>query len=201
MSETLHIYTRVSTIAQEEEGTSLETQQELGIKRSKELGFKYKIWNEGGQSSNKEDLTNRPVLIALLDEIERSAIKQVFVFNTDRLSRNEHTWSLIRLKLVKHDVTLHTSSGVFSLANQLDKMLLVIMSEVSSYDNYLRAERSRLGKIKRIQQGFWMGGPPPFGYRIKDKRLEPNSDEKSGLTSFLSHIVTRSLRVTSRMNC
>jgi len=177
LSETLHIYTRVSTIAQEEEGTSLETQQELGVKRAKELGFKHRIWNEGGQSSNKEDLTNRPVLIALLDEIEHSGIKHVFVFNTDRLSRNEHTWSLIRLKLVKHDVTLHTSSGVFSLANQLDKMLLVIMSEVSSYDNYLRAERSRLGKIKRIQQGFWMGGAPPFGYKIEDKQLAPNSDE------------------------
>lgn len=177
-SQILHIYTRVSTIAQEEGGTSLETQQEMGIKRAKELGFNYKIWNEGGQSSNKEDLTNRPVLLALLDEIERTSIKNVFVFNTDRLSRNEHTWSVIRLKLVKHDVTLHTSSGVFSLANQLDKMLLVIMSEVSAYDNYLRAERSRLGKIKRIQQGFWMGGPPPFGYTIKDKQLAPNPDEQ-----------------------
>jgi DNA invertase Pin-like site-specific DNA recombinase len=168
----------VSTIAQEEEGTSLETQQELGIKRAKELGFKYKVWNEGGQSSNKEDLTNRPVLLALLDEIEQSGIKHVFVFNTDRLSRNEHTWSVIRLKLVKYDVTLHTSSGVFSLANQLDKMLLVIMSEVSAYDNYLRTERSRLGKIKRIQQGYWMGGPPPFGYFIEEKKLVPNPDEK-----------------------
>lgn len=177
LTEFLHIYTRVSTVAQEEEGTSLETQQELGIKRAKELGCNYKIWNEGGQSSNKEDLTNRPVLLALLDEIEHSGIKNVFVFNTDRLSRNEHTWSIIRLKLVKHDVTLHTSSGVFSLANQLDKLLLVIMSEVSSYDNYLRAERSRLGKIKRIQQGFWMGGPPPFGYLIENKQLVPNSKE------------------------
>ena len=77
LTETLHIYTRVSTTAQEEEGTSLETQQELGIKRAKELGYKYKIWNEGGQSSNKEDLTNRPVLLALLDEIEQSGIKHV----------------------------------------------------------------------------------------------------------------------------
>ena len=35
MKETLHIYTRVSSVSQEEEGTSLETQLELGIERSK----------------------------------------------------------------------------------------------------------------------------------------------------------------------
>jgi hypothetical protein len=36
MSETLHIYTRVSTSAQEDAGTSLESQKDLGIKKSKE---------------------------------------------------------------------------------------------------------------------------------------------------------------------
>ena len=51
---TLHIYTRVSTAVQADEGMSLETQRELGIKRAKELGFEYQVWNEGGRSSNHE---------------------------------------------------------------------------------------------------------------------------------------------------
>ena len=42
---TLHIYTRVSTAAQADEGMSLETQRELGIKRAKELGFE--SWSLG----------------------------------------------------------------------------------------------------------------------------------------------------------
>ena len=46
---TLHIYTRVSTVVQETDGTSLDTQQELGIKKAKELGFKPKVWNEGAK--------------------------------------------------------------------------------------------------------------------------------------------------------
>ena len=172
----LHIYVRVSSAAQESK-TSIDSQQELGAAKAKELGFAHKVWNEGGQSSSGEDLSNRPVLLALLEEIEQGNVKQVFVFNTDRLSRNETTWSLIRLKLVKHDVTLHTSSGVFSLANQMDKLLLTIMSEISTYDNYLRAERSRLGKFKRVRQGQWLGGPPPFGFSIEAKKLVPNPNE------------------------
>ena len=35
--DTLHIYTRVSTSSQEEEGTSLETQLELGIEGASKL--------------------------------------------------------------------------------------------------------------------------------------------------------------------
>ena len=177
MPKVLHIYTRVSTSAQEEDGTSLETQREVGIRRAEELGFEYKVWNEGGQSSNKDDLTNRPVLTELMFEIERDRVLNVFVYNTDRLSRNEQTWSFIRLRFVKFDVTLYTTTGVFNLTNPTDKMLLGIMSEVSAYDNAIRAERTRLGKLKRIKQGFWMGGPPPFGYAIQEKQLVENPEE------------------------
>ncbi len=70
MTEKLHIYTRVSTSVQEEEGTSLETQKELGIKCANKHGWEYKIWNEGGQSSSKEDLANRPVLMELMNEVD-----------------------------------------------------------------------------------------------------------------------------------
>ena len=43
MKETLHIYTRVSTRVQDDEGTSLATQKELGIAKSKELKMKSKV--------------------------------------------------------------------------------------------------------------------------------------------------------------
>lgn len=182
--ETLHIYTRVTTTSQVEEGTSIETQKEIGIKKSKELGFKYKIWNEGGQSSNRDDLVNRPVLTQLLDKVEQGQVKHIFVFNTDRLSRNEQTWMFIRLRLKTNQVKLYTSNGVHDLNNPIDKLLFGILQEVSSYDNYLRTERSRLGKVKRIKQGFWMGGPPVFGYEIIDKRLVPNKQE----SKWVNHI-------------
>jgi site-specific DNA recombinase len=177
LSDTLHIYTRVSTSAQEDDGTSLETQKDLGIKKAKELGMIPRVWNEGGQSSKHDDLDNRPVLVALLAAVAAGEVENIWVFNTDRLSRNDQTWGLIRLKLLQHDVTLHTASGIFSISNPTDKLMLGILSEISSYDNALRAERSRLGKMNRLKQGFWMGGPPPFGFKIERKKLVVNPDE------------------------
>ena len=89
MSETLHIYTRVSTSAQEDDGTSLDTQRQMGEKRAAELKMKARLWNEGGQSSKHDDLGNRPVLASLITEIESGKVKHLWVFNTDRLSRND----------------------------------------------------------------------------------------------------------------
>ena len=89
MTNILHIYTRVSSAIQQEEGTSLENQKQMGIKKAMELGFDFKVWNEGGQSSFNDDLSNRPELVSLLMEIEAGKVKHLFVYNTDRLSRNQ----------------------------------------------------------------------------------------------------------------
>ena len=104
MKETLHIYTRVSTKVQDDEGTSLATQKELGIRKSKDLGMKHKVWNEGAASSHHEDLMNRPVLVQLLQEIEQGNIKHLFVFNNDRLSRNVQTQFVVKSQLMKNNV-------------------------------------------------------------------------------------------------
>jgi site-specific DNA recombinase len=179
MKDTLHIYTRVSTTTQEEEGTSLGTQLDLGIERAEKLGMDHKVWNEGGQSSSKDDLGNRPVLTDLLQGVDDGTVKHLYVWNTDRLSRNMNTWGMIRYKLIKNEITLHTPTGKQILSDPQTNLMLGIMSEISQYDNLLRTERFRLGKLKRIRQGGWMGGPPPYGYLLKESRLVANEYEKT----------------------
>ncbi|MDU0459234.1 MAG: recombinase family protein [Geobacteraceae bacterium] len=101
MSETLHSYTRVSTAVQEEDGTSLDTQKELGIRIANELGFLHEVWNEGGQSSAKDDFENRSILVELLKEIEKDRVKHIFVYNTDGLSLKLSVPDLFRLYAVE----------------------------------------------------------------------------------------------------
>ena len=179
MVDTLHIYTRVSSSIQQEEGTSLETQQELGLERATKLGLDHRLWNEGGQSSAHDDLANRPVLSELLGLVDDGLVKHLYVWNADRLSRNLNTWGMIRFKLIKNEVTLHTPTGEQILSDPATNMMLGIMSEISLYDNQIRTERFRLGRLKRIRAGGWMGGPPPYGYMLVDSQLVPKDDEKS----------------------
>lgn len=83
---TLHVYTRVSTVAQRDEGTSLQTQLELGKKRAKHLGFAYKHWDEGGRISHHENIAERPTLNALFQSIKAGEVKHLFVYDQSRLS-------------------------------------------------------------------------------------------------------------------
>ncbi len=181
MKDTLHLYLRVSSSVQEEEGTSLKTQKEIGIELSKKLNMNYQIHNEGGMSSSKDTLDNRPVLMNILKQMDEGVIKNLYVWNTDRLSRNQITWYTIRQVMVKNGVVLYTSNGVHDTQDFMENMILGILSEVSQYDNRVRTERSRLGKIEKVKLNYWRGGDCPYGYKLsfdgRGNKMVENEEE------------------------
>lgn len=176
-STTLHIYTRVSTIAQAEQGTSLQSQLELGVKKASDLGFEYEHWNEGGKSSHHEEIAARPVLASLFAAIKSGRVKHLWVYDQSRLSRNDQVASIFRYECNKQGVTLYTKDGQFDLSSPQDMLLKQMLDALAEFDNTTRAERTRLGKLNRVRSGYWHGGPPPFGYQLKDRKLVVDQGE------------------------
>ena len=173
----LHIYTRVSTAVQADEGMSLDVQAETGKKRAKELGFKHILWNEGGKSSNHEEIDKRQILSKVYNGIVSGEIKHLFVYDQSRLSRQDSVSSAFRVACNRNGVTLYTKDSTYELANPTDQFFKSVMDALAQLDNAQRAERTRLGKLARVKQGYWLGGPPPFGYKILDKKLTLNKEE------------------------
>lgn len=180
MDKTLHIYLRVSSHTQLSDGFGIQTQRESGEKLSSSLGLEPLIWNEGDASSFSDELDNRPVIVDLLDAVDRGEVKHLYVFNTDRLSRNQKTWGFIRYKLQQSNVLLYTGNNPspIDLSDITQDLLLGILGEISSYDNKLRRKRLTLGKVKRVKEGGWQGGPPPYGYQNIDGYLKPHPYER-----------------------
>lgn len=168
---TLHIYTRVSTTTQAESGTSLKTQLELGTEKANQLGFFIRHWAEGGKSSHHEDMANREQLYNLFTAIKEGNVKHLWVYDQSRISRNDKVASIFRYECNKQGVTLYTNGGVFDLSNPQDSFLKSILDTMAVFENAQRAERTRLGKWNRVDDGLWHGGVPPFGYTIKNKKL------------------------------
>lgn len=167
----LHIYTRVSALVQAEQGTSLQSQLELGVKKAGELGFTYEHWGEGGKSSHHEDIAARPVLASLFAAIKSDRVKHLWVYDQSRLSNNDQVASIFRYECSKQGVTLYTKDGQFDLSSPQDKFLKQLLDAVAEFNNTTRAERTRLGKLNRVRSGHWHGGPPPYGYQLNDRKL------------------------------
>ena len=174
----LHIYTRVSTVNQENDGTSLDSQLKFGKEKAKSLGMDFEHHNEKSASSSKEDLENRPVIKELLARVSEGEIKNLYVYSIDRLSRNTTTSTIIRETLRKGKCTLYTNTNETNLDSLEQNLLYGIISEISQYENMLRKERLNHGKRVKARQGYWMGGSTPFGYKTnKINKLVLDKDQ------------------------
>ena len=170
--QTLHIYIRVSTVGQEKDGTSLDSQLKLGKQKAKSLGMDYEVHDERSASSSKDNLENRPVIRELLARVTDREIKHIYVYSVDRLSRNTTISTFIRETLRKSKCTLYTNTNETNLDSLEQNLLFGIISEISQYENMLRKERLNHGKRVKARDGYWMGGPTPFGYKTnKNKKL------------------------------
>ena len=176
VKETLHIYTRVSSKKQTE-GESLKVQKELGIQKSKELGMSYKIWNETHASSNHETFHNRPVMRDLLFAVESGEVKHIYAYDDDRLSRNDETQFQLKTAFRKNEVKLYTNKSTTNFDDPTDRLIKSVFDAFASYENQMRAIRSRLGKLEKVKKGEWYGGQTPYGFEVKDKKLVPHKVE------------------------
>lgn len=179
MKNDLHIYVRVSTDTQKEDGFGLEDQQLLGRKVSERLGLNPIIHNEGSQSSSKDDLNNRPILTDLLNDVRNGNVENFWVYEFDRLSRNETTQFFIKKDFIENKTKLYVGDGhSYDLNDPKDSLMFNVFSSFSNYDNTLRTERLRRGRLQKLKDGdFWKGGPPPFGYKIEKKSLVKHPTE------------------------
>lgn len=169
MKDTLHCYRRVSSSIQETDGDSLVTQLENAKDTAKRLGMDFKDWNEGAVSSSSEDITKRPVMVRLINAMDEGQVKHIYAFHTDRLSRNEETWFLIRTKIKENNVILHTNAGLLDLNSPQDNFISKVMGAHAEYENQIRRMRSVIGRENSIRKGKFTGGLPNFGYKTVEK--------------------------------
>lgn len=110
-------------------------------------------------------------MFSLFQAIKAGEIKHLWIYDQSRLSRNDSVSSMFRYECEKHEVILYTKDGRLDLSNPSDKLLKHLLDGIAEFDNAVRAERTRLGKLNRVTAGYWHGGPPPFGYKLEAKKL------------------------------
>jgi site-specific DNA recombinase len=174
------IYTRKST----EEGLDQEYNS-LEAQRDAALAFitsqRHEGWiatddgyDDGGFSGGN---INRPALKRLLADIEDGRIDVVVVYKIDRLSRSLSDFARIVDLFDAHNVTFVSVTQQFNTTTSMGRLTLNILLSFAQFEREVTGERIRDKLAASKARGMWMGGMPPLGYDVRERKLVINEPE------------------------
>jgi site-specific DNA recombinase len=168
------VYTRKSSEeGLEQEFNSLDAQREaceayIASQRSKGWVLVRDRYDDGGISGGTLD---RPGLQRLLADIEDGLVDVVVVYKIDRLSRSLMDFSKLVEVFDRNGVTFVSVTQSFNTTTSMGRLTLNILLSFAQFEREVTAERIRDKVRASRMKGIWMGGVPPFGYRVEDRKL------------------------------
>jgi putative DNA-invertase from lambdoid prophage Rac len=158
-------YARVSTVQQADEGESLDVQQRViaGYAQMNGLAID-KVFVERGVSGSKP-LGDRPQGAALLAALMPG--DTIITPKLDRMFRSALDALEVLGKLNQGGISLHMIDlGGDTTGNGVSKLVFTILPAVAEAER--DRTRERIAEVKRDQRqrGRYLGGTPPFGWRV-----------------------------------
>lgn len=190
------IYTRKSSDeGLEQEFNSLDAQREAClayIQSQKSEGWTpvKQQYNDGGFSGGTME---RPGLQQMLTDIKAGKINIIVVYKIDRLTRALMDFAKLVEVFDQHSVTFVSVTQSFNTTTSMGRLTLNVLLSFAQFEREVTGERIRDKISASKQKGMWMGGVPPIGYEVKDRRLIPNE----GHAAFIRMIYERYLELES----
>ena len=174
------IYTRKSTEeGLEQDFNSLDAQREACeafISSQKHEGWVTlpMQYDDGGYSGGTLE---RPALQRLLADIRESKADVVVVYKIDRLTRSLLDFAKIVEVFDAHGVSFVSVTQAFNTATSMGRLTLNVLLSFAQFEREVTGERIRDKIAASKKKGMWMGGYPPLGYDVKDRKLVVNEVE------------------------
>lgn len=168
------VYTRKSSEeGLEQEFNSLHAQREaceayIASQRSEGWVLVRDQYDDGGISGGTLE---RPGLKRLLADVEDGLIDVVVVYKIDRLSRSLMDFSKLVEVFDRNGVTFVSVTQSFNTTTSMGRLTLNILLSFAQFEREVTAERIRDKVRASRMKGMWMGGVPPLGYEVKDRKL------------------------------
>jgi DNA invertase Pin-like site-specific DNA recombinase len=174
------VYTRKSTEeGLEQEFNSLQAQREACeayIESQRHEGWLLlsEAYDDGGVSGGT---LARPALQQLLTDIEAKKINVVVVYKVDRLTRSLADFAKIVETFDRHGVSFVSVTQQFNTTTSMGRLTLNVLLSFAQFEREVTGERIRDKFLASRQKGLWMGGHPPLGYDLKERKLHVNEAE------------------------
>ena len=119
----------------------------------------------------------RPALQRLLRDVESGRIDVIVVYKVDRLSRSLTDFARIVEIFDKHNVSFVSITQQFNTTTSMGRPTLNILLSFAQFEREVIGERIRDKFAASRRKGMWMGGVPPLGYDVIDRKLIVNEKE------------------------
>ena len=168
------VYTRKSSEeGLEQEFNSLHAQREaceayIASQRSEGWVLVRDQYDDGGISGGTLE---RPGLQRLLQDIEDGLVDVVVVYKIDRLSRSLADFARLVEVFDRNEVTFVSVTQSFNTTTSMGRLTLNILLSFAQFEREVTAERIRDKFAASRKKGIWMGGVPPLGYRVENRKL------------------------------
>lgn len=168
------VYTRKSSEeGLDQEFNSLHAQREaceayVASQRSEGWVLVHDRYDDGGVSGGTLE---RPALKRLIADVEAGLIDVVVVYKIDRLSRSLMDFSKLVEVFDRNGVTFVSVTQSFNTTTSMGRLTLNILLSFAQFEREVTAERIRDKFLASRMKGIWMGGVPPVGYRVQDRKL------------------------------
>src|SRR6476659_158240 len=168
------IYTRKSSEeGLEQEFNSLQAQREaceafITSQRHEGWVCLPKAYDDGGFSGATID---RPALEQLLADLTAGRVDSVVVYKIDRLTRSLADFAKIVEILDARGASFVSVTQQFNTTTSMGRLTLNVLLSFAQFEREVIGERIRDKIAASKKKGMWMGGVPPLGYRVCDRKL------------------------------
>ncbi|MGO4386768.1 recombinase family protein [Microvirga sp. 2YAF29] len=132
------------------------------------------FYDDGGISGAT---MQRPALQRLLTDIADGKIDVVVVYKVDRLTRSLADFAKIVEIFDAKQVSFVSVTQAFNTTSSMGRLTLNVLLSFAQFEREVTGERIRDKIAASKRKGMWMGGLPPLGYDVKERKLVVNETE------------------------
>ena len=109
----------------------------------------------------------------------------VVVYKIDRLTRSLLDFAKIVEVFDAQGVSFVSVTQAFNTATSMGRLTLNVLLSFAQFEREVTGERIRDKIAASKKKGMWMGGYPPLGYDVKDRKLVVNEAEAETVRYYL----------------
>ena len=120
---------------------------------------------------------NRPAYRRLISQCEQGLIDKIIVFRIDRMTRSTKDFCEFDEKMKKLGIGFTSVSEPFvDTSSPMGELVVNLIVSFGQWERKTIQERIQRHFRTALDQGYFVGGIPPYGYKVENQNLVPDPD-------------------------